>query len=67
MQQNQLFNIEHNGELSQEEKWVAKDKVLSLKLGTHEQDFYRQQKKEEEKRLEDEWKKNLINQLNTKK
>ena len=62
-----LFNIEHNGELSQEEKWVAKDKVLGLKLGTHEQDFYRQQKKEEEKRLEDEWKKNLINQLNTKK
>lgn len=62
-----LFNIEHNGELSQEEKWVAKDKVLGLKLGTHEQDFYRQQKKEEEKRLEDAWKKNLINQLNTKK
>lgn len=61
-----LFNIEHNGELSQEEKWVAKDKVLGLKLGTHKQDFYRQQKKEEEKILEDEWKKNLLNQLNTK-
>lgn len=62
-----LFNIEHNGELSQEEKWVAKDKVLGLKLGTHKQDFYRQQKKEEEKILEDEWKKNLLNQLNTNK
>lgn len=61
-----LFNIEHNGELSQEEKWVAKDKVLGLKLGTHKQDFYRQQKKEEEKMLEDEWKNDLINQLNKK-
>lgn len=61
-----LFNIEHNGDLSQEEKWVAKDKVLSLKLGTHKQDFYRQQKKEEEKMLEDEWKNDLLNQLNKK-
>lgn len=61
-----LFNIEHNGELSQEEKWVAKDKVLGLKLGTHKQDFYRQQKKEKEKMLEDEWKNDLINQLNKK-
>lgn len=61
-----LFNIEHNGELSQEEKWVAKDKVLGLKLGTHKQDFYRQQKKEEEKILEDEWKNDLLNQLNKK-
>ncbi|MCI0131461.1 replication initiation protein, partial [Vagococcus sp. CY53-2] len=31
-----IFNIEHNGDLSQEEKWVAKDKVLGLKIGTHE-------------------------------
>jgi len=38
-----MFNIDHNGELTQEEKWVAKDKVLGLKLGTHEQDFKSQQ------------------------
>lgn len=31
-----LFNIEHNGELTQEEKWRAKDRALGLRLGTHE-------------------------------
>ncbi|GEB30382.1 plasmid replication initiation protein [Enterococcus casseliflavus] len=33
-----LFNIEHNGELTQEEKWRAKDRALGLRLGTHEAD-----------------------------
>jgi len=41
-----MFNIEHNGELSQQEKWVAKDKVLGLKIGTHEADFNKQIGKE---------------------
>lgn len=41
-----LFNIEHNSELSQEEKWRAKDRVLKLPLGTHEADFKNQQQKE---------------------
>lgn len=62
-----IFNIEHNGELSQEAKWVAKDKVLGLKLGTHKQDFYAQQEKDTQAIEEDEWRKNLLNQLNRKK
>lgn len=62
-----LFNIEHNADLSQEEKWVAKDKVLGLKLGSHEQDFYAQQEKDAQAIKEDEWRKNLLNQLNRKK
>ena len=33
-----LFNIEHNEELTQEEKWRAKDRALGLRLGTHEAD-----------------------------
>ena len=39
-----IFNIEHNNELSQKEKWRAKDRVLNLPLGTHETDFKNQQK-----------------------
>jgi len=55
-----MFNIEHNGELSQEEKWVAKDKVLGLKIGTHEADFNKQIEKEA---LSDEQKNGLLESL----
>lgn len=55
-----MFNIEHNGELSQEEKWIAKDKVLGLKLGTHEADFHKQFEKES---LSDEQKSDLLEEL----
>jgi len=62
-QRKKFFNIEHNGELSQEEKWVAKDKVLGLKLGTHEQDFKAQQEKQERDLLSEIQKKDLLNDL----
>jgi len=55
-----MFNIDHNGELSQEEKWIAKDKVLGLKLGTHEADFHKQVEKEA---LSDEQKSDLLEEL----
>lgn len=42
-----LFNIEHNGELTLEEKWRAKDRALGLKLGTHESDAKAQEKTEQ--------------------
>jgi len=58
-----MFNIEHNGELSQEEKWVAKDRVLGLKLGTHEQDFKAQQEKQESDLLSEIQKKGLLEDL----
>ena len=58
-----MFNIEHNGELSQEEKWVAKDKVLGLKIGTHEADFYAQQQKESDKIEEEKLRKDLLKEL----
>lgn len=58
-----MFNIEHNGELSQEEKWVAKDKVLGLKLGTHESDFKAQQEKQEQDLLSEIHKKGLLKDL----
>ncbi|WP_301732606.1 replication initiation protein, partial [Klebsiella pneumoniae] len=43
-----LFNIEHNGELTQEEKWRAKDRILDLPLGTHEANFKKPQQTEKE-------------------
>ncbi|EIQ7064725.1 MULTISPECIES: replication initiation protein [Enterococcaceae] len=58
-----MFNIEHNGELSQEEKWVAKDKVLGLKIGTHEADYYSQQQKESDKIEEEKLRKDLLKEL----
>ncbi|MBC9708935.1 MAG: replication initiation protein [Enterococcus sp.] len=58
-----IFNIEHNGDLSQEEKWVAKDKVLGLKIGTHESDFYAQKQKEFEKIEEEKFRKDILDDL----
>jgi plasmid replication initiation protein len=48
-----LFNIEHNSSLSLEEKNLAKDKLMNLKLGTHDLDLKKQQEKERST-LEDE-------------
>jgi len=58
-----IFNIEHNGDFSQEEKWVAKDKVLGLKIGTHESDFYAQKQKEFEKTEEEKLRKDILDNL----
>jgi len=62
-QRKKFFNIEHNSELTQEEKWLAKDKVLGLKLGTHEQDFKSQQEKQERDLLSEIQKKGLLEDL----
>ncbi|NTN51665.1 replication initiation protein, partial [Enterococcus faecium] len=51
--------IDHNGELTREEKWRAKDRILNLPLGTHEADF-KQQQQTEEKQAE---KRELSNKL----
>ena len=61
-----LFNIEHNSELTQEEKWLAKDRVLGLKLGTHEADFFAQQEKENAALEEDKARKKLLEDLSRK-
>jgi plasmid replication initiation protein len=54
------FNIEHNGELSDKEKWRAIDKIKGLKLGTTEAEHNKQeQAKREEQIRADERKKTL--------
>jgi len=62
-QRKKFFNIDHNSELTQEEKWLAKDKVLNLKLGTHEADFKNQQEKKEHELLTEIQKKGLLEDL----
>ena len=61
-----LFNIDHNSELTQEQKWLAKDRVLGLKLGTHESDFFAQQNKENAQRKEENARKELLEELSKK-
>jgi len=66
-QRKKIFNIEHNGELTQEEKWLAKDRVLNLKLGTHQTDFNTQQEKTDDLKktfLSDDDKQQILNLLN---
>ena len=58
-----LFNIEHNGELSQKEKWVAKDKVLGVTIGSHEESFYAQQQEEYDKIEEEKLRQDLLKKL----
>ena len=52
-----LFNIEHNGELSESERLRAKDRVLGLKLGQSELDKKAQElsekQKEEDKKMKE--------------
>lgn len=61
-----IFNIDHNSELTQEQKWLAKDRVLGLKLGTHESDFFAQQKKEKAQLEEETARKELLESLSKK-
>jgi len=60
-QRKRIFNIEHNSELSQKEKWIAKDRIFGLKLGTHEQDFKNKQEKNPDNNLDEKTKNDLLN------
>lgn len=55
-----LFNIDHNSELTQKEKWIAKDKVLGYPRGTHETDFHAQSATISD---DDSWKQEILSQL----
>lgn len=55
-----LFNIDHNSELTQKEKWLAKDKVLGYPRGTHETDFHAQSATISD---DDSWKQEILSQL----
>lgn len=57
------FNIEHNGELTDKEKWRALDKVRGAKLGTTEQEYLAKKQKEHDEEIAKKAKQELLEQL----
>ena len=55
-----MFNIEHNGELSESEKLRAKDRILGLKLGQSEEDKKAQLLAEKQKEKDKQLKENIL-------
>ncbi|MGE9133973.1 replication initiation protein [Lacticaseibacillus paracasei] len=57
------FNIEHNTELSDKEKWRALDKIRGVKLGTTEQEYLNQKQKEHDEEVAKIAKQEVLEQL----
>ena len=57
------FNIEHNGELTDKEKWRALDKVRGVKLGTTEQEYIAEKQKEHDEEVAKKAKQEVLEQL----
>lgn len=57
------FNIEHNGELSDQEKWRAIDKIRGLKLGTTEAEHEQQAQKKREEQIRADERKKILDSL----
>ncbi|WP_282802583.1 replication initiation protein [Secundilactobacillus kimchicus] len=59
----QLFNIEHNGELSESEKWRAIDKVKGLALGTTEKRTLAERQVKHDNEIREQAKRELLAEL----
>ncbi|MCU4295404.1 replication initiation protein, partial [Bifidobacterium animalis subsp. lactis] len=57
------FNIEHNSELTDKEKWRALDKVRGVKLGTTAQEYLVQKQKEHDEEVAKKAKQEVLEQL----
>ncbi len=57
------FNIEHNGELSDKEKWRAIDKIKGLKLGTTEAEHNKQEQETREEQIRAEERQKILEKL----
>ena len=57
------FNIEHNGELSDQEKWRAIDKIKGLKLGTTEAEHEQQAQQKREEQIRADERKKILDSL----
>lgn len=58
-----LFNIQHNGELTEQEKWRAIDKVKCLPLGTTEKQVLAEKQAEHDKKIRDQARKEALAEL----
>ncbi|MFT0650768.1 replication initiation protein [Lactiplantibacillus plantarum] len=61
------FNIEHNGELSDQEKWRAIDKIRGLKLGTTEAEHEQQAQQKREEQIRADERKKILDSLTKRK
>ncbi|KZU45045.1 replication initiation protein [Lactiplantibacillus plantarum] len=57
------FNIEHNGELTDKEKWRAIDKIKGLKLGTTEAEHNKQEQEKREEQIRAEERQKILEKL----
>ena len=57
------FKIEHNGELSDQEKWRAIDKIRGLKLGTTEAEHEQQAQQKREEQIRADERKKILDSL----
>jgi len=58
-----LFNIQHNGELTEQEKWRAIDKVKGLTLGSTEKQAVAEKQAEHDKKIRDQARKEALAEL----
>lgn len=58
-----LFNIQHNGELTEQEKWRAIDKVKELTLGSTEKQALADKQAEHDKKIRDQARKETLTEL----
>ena len=58
-----LFNIQHNGELTEQEKWRATDKVKGLTLGSTEKQALADKQAEHDKKIRDQTRQEMLAEL----
>ena len=58
-----LFNIQHNGELTEQEKWRATDKVKGLTLGSTEKQALADKQAEHDKKIRDQARQEMLAEL----
>ncbi|MFQ4160085.1 replication initiation protein [Pediococcus pentosaceus] len=58
-----LFNIQHNGELTEQEKWRATDKVKGLPLGSTEKQILAERQIEHDKKIRDQTRQEMLAEL----
>ena len=58
-----LFNIQHNGELTEQEKWRAIDKVKCLPLGTTEKQVLAEKQAEHDQKIRDQARQEALAEL----
>ena len=58
-----LFNIQHNGELTEQEKWRAIDKVKCMPLGTTEKQVLAEKQAEHDQKIRDQARKEALAEL----